>query len=82
MVARRAALAGFLFAGLSFPVTGQPLAGDPRVSAAVELARTWFEAQRAYERIPGVSAAIVHDQEVLWIGGFGTRHSNFSVRLR
>lgn len=44
---------------------------DPRVQTALELARTWLEGQRAYEGIPGVSAAIVHDQEVLWSGGFG-----------
>jgi CubicO group peptidase (beta-lactamase class C family) len=45
---------------------------DPRVASSLELARTWLEAERAYERIPGISAAIVHDQdEVLWEGGFG-----------
>lgn len=47
------------------------LAKDPRVVQALELARTWVEAQRAYDRIPGVSAEIVHDQEVLWNGAFG-----------
>jgi CubicO group peptidase (beta-lactamase class C family) len=47
------------------------LAKDPRVVSAVELARTWLEGQRAYARIPGISAEIVHDQEVLWKGGFG-----------
>ena len=47
------------------------LSQDPRVASALELARVWLEAQRAYERIPGVSAAIVHDQELLWSGGFG-----------
>ncbi len=49
----------------------QDVAGDPRVKAALEAAKTWLEAQRAYDRIPGVSAAIVHDQRVLWIGGYG-----------
>jgi CubicO group peptidase (beta-lactamase class C family) len=48
-----------------------PLADDPRVASALELARVWLEAQRAYARIPGVSAEIVHGQEVLWSGGFG-----------
>jgi len=47
------------------------IAGDPRVASALELARTWLEAQRAYDQIPGVSAAIVVDQQVLWSGGFG-----------
>jgi CubicO group peptidase (beta-lactamase class C family) len=43
----------------------------PRVAQALELARVWLEAQRAYDQIPGVSAAIVHDQQVLWAGGYG-----------
>jgi CubicO group peptidase (beta-lactamase class C family) len=72
MSARRvASVTGLLFAALCLFSNAQPIGNDPRVAAALELARTWVEAQRAYERIPGVSAAIVHDQEVLWIGGFG-----------
>jgi CubicO group peptidase (beta-lactamase class C family) len=47
------------------------VANDPRVTSALELARTWLEAQRAYDQIPGVSAAIVVDQQELWSGGFG-----------
>jgi CubicO group peptidase (beta-lactamase class C family) len=46
-------------------------AGDPRVRQALHVARTWLEAQRGYEQIPGISAAIVHDQQLLWSGGFG-----------
>jgi CubicO group peptidase (beta-lactamase class C family) len=49
----------------------QDVVRDPRVKAALEAARIWLEAQRAYDRIPGVSAAIVHDQKVLWSGGYG-----------
>jgi len=48
------------------------VASDPRVVQALELARTWLEGQRAYMQIPAVSAEIVHDQEVLWSGGFGS----------
>jgi CubicO group peptidase (beta-lactamase class C family) len=44
---------------------------DPRVASALELARAWLDAERAYEMVPGVSAAIVHDQKVLWSGAFG-----------
>ena len=58
-------------AALSLPARAQSIAADPRVAAAVELARAWLEAERAYDLIPGVSAAIVYDQEVLWSGGFG-----------
>jgi len=44
---------------------------DPRVVQALELARTWLDAQRAYEQVPGISASIVHDQKALWTGAFG-----------
>ena len=56
---------------LAAPPEAKRIANDPRVLRAVELARTWLEAQRAYERIPGVSAEVVHDQEVVWSGAFG-----------
>jgi CubicO group peptidase (beta-lactamase class C family) len=51
--------------------SAQAPAEHPRVAQALELARVWLEAQRAYDQIPGVSAAIVHDQQVLWTGGYG-----------
>ena len=47
------------------------VASDARVKTALEAARIWLEAQRAYDRIPGTSAAIVYDQQVLWSGGYG-----------
>src|SRR5512141_712244 len=60
---------------LASPGIAQPAASaaaaDPRVASALELARTWLEAERAYERLPGVSAAIVHGQDILWVGGYG-----------
>jgi CubicO group peptidase (beta-lactamase class C family) len=50
------------------------VADNPRVQEAVEAVRVWLDAQQAYERIPGMSAAIVHDQEVVWSGAFGSSH--------
>ncbi len=62
-VCRRLAPALLVFLAASAAAPGQtapaPLLQDPRVASAVELARTWLEAQRAYDQIPGVSAAIV-----------------------
>lgn len=49
----------------------QSLADHPRVREAVGLIDVWLDAQRAYERIPGISAALVHDQEVIWAGATG-----------
>lgn len=46
----------------------------PRVQEALGLLQTWMDAQRAYEQIPGLSLAVVHDQERLWAGGFGHAH--------
>src|SRR5690349_21233969 len=47
------------------------LSSDPRVAQALSLVRTWLEAERAYDHIPGVSAALVVDQQILWSGGYG-----------
>ncbi len=44
---------------------------DPRVISAIELLEVWIDAQVAYEQLPGVSAAIVHDQDLVWSRGFG-----------
>ncbi|UCF40970.1 MAG: serine hydrolase [Gemmatimonadota bacterium] len=44
---------------------------NPRVQEALHLLGVWIEAQRAYEQIPGVSVAVVHDQDLLWSAGFG-----------
>lgn len=35
------------------------------------LIESWLNAQRAYDRIPGLSVAIVHDQDLLWSGASG-----------
>lgn len=73
-VSGRFALATVLIAGGVRAEPADPAASpssDPRVKQALHVARTWLEAQRAYEQIPGVSAAIVNDQQVLWSGGFG-----------
>ena len=50
---------------------GQGLTDDPRVADAIGLLERWVDAQRAYEQIPSVTAAVVHDQELLWSAGFG-----------
>jgi len=50
------------------------LAADPGVQEAVAVVETWLEAQRAYERIPSFSAAVVHDQETVWDAARGMAH--------
>jgi CubicO group peptidase (beta-lactamase class C family) len=53
------------------PARGQAPAQHPRVQQAGELLEVWLDAQRAYEEIPGISAGVVHDQQLLWSAGFG-----------
>lgn len=55
----------------SLPLTAQNLKNDPEVKSSIRLLELWLDAQRDYEQIPGLSMSIVHDQEILWSGGFG-----------
>ncbi len=38
---------------------------------AIQLIEVWLEAQKDFENLPGISAIVVKDQEVLWKGAFG-----------
>lgn len=53
------------------PVAADKVHEHPRVKQALKLLEIWLDAQRDYEQIPGLSAAIVHDQDVIWKGAFG-----------
>ena len=63
-----------LFAlALLAPLTAvaQSVADDAHVAEALEVARIWLDAQKDYEQLPSVAAAIVHDQELVWSGAVG-----------
>jgi len=47
---------------------------------AVYLLETWFESVIDYDRIPGISLAIVHDQELVYARGFGYIDDKQKVR--
>jgi CubicO group peptidase (beta-lactamase class C family) len=69
-----------LAAALALPsATPGQVAQDPRVAEALGVVQVWLEAQRAYEQIPGASAAIVHDQELVWSGAVGLAHPDEGV---
>ncbi|MCK4746034.1 MAG: beta-lactamase family protein, partial [Bacteroidales bacterium] len=40
-------------------------------SEAFQLIEIWLDAQKDYDQLPGISAVVVEDQEVLWSGAFG-----------
>lgn len=44
---------------------------DSGLENELVLIENWLDAQRTYDRVPGLSAAVVHDQELLWSGAFG-----------
>lgn len=73
----RVAVVAFATAILLLPVVpvepahAQAVREHPRVVQAVRLLEAWLEGQREYDRVPGISGAIVHDQEVVWQGGYG-----------
>ncbi len=43
----------------------------PDFSEAIRMIDTWLEAQRDYDNLPGISVAIVTDQELLWSKAYG-----------
>ena len=56
---------------LHFALCAVVEAQNPRVAQALELVKVVLDAQRSYEQIPGLSVAIVRDQDLVWSGGFG-----------
>jgi len=52
------------------PTTDEILA-HPEVKGALSAIDAWVEGVRIYDRIPGISAGIVHDQELIWNKGYG-----------
>lgn len=58
---------------LTVPCTGraQSLRDHARVQQALRLLDLWLDAARDYEHIPGISAGVVVDQELLWSQGYG-----------
>lgn len=49
-------------------------------SHALKLAGVWLEAQKDYEQLPGLTAIVIDDQDVLWSGAFG--FSNVDKKIR
>jgi len=44
---------------------------EPDFSSAIRLIDTWLEAQRDYDHLPGISVAILNNQELIWSKGYG-----------
>ena len=44
---------------------------DEKVASGIRLFESWTESRMAYSGQPGLSATIIHDQEIDWSKGFG-----------
>jgi len=53
------------------PYAQEKTPGRADYSEALRLIDAWLDAQRDYERLPGISAAIVENQEVIFARGYG-----------
>jgi CubicO group peptidase (beta-lactamase class C family) len=51
--------------------TERPPLEHPELQSAIDVLEAWIEGQRVARELPGVSMGIVHDQTLIWSGGFG-----------
>ncbi len=89
MLMRAIALSVLLASNTAWGATAQPgaaagvspeaLARDPRVVQALRLLDAWADTETVEKRLPGVSMAVVHDQQLLWSRGFGYAHLESKV---
>ena len=56
---------------LTGPAEAGALRDNAKVQEALHLVDRWLDAEQDYKDIPGLSVAIVHDQELVWSGGYG-----------
>ena len=63
-----------LAAGQVPPAAGADDGAAPAPRAlgeAIDLLETWIGSMLDFDRLPGISIAVVHDQEIVYAGGFG-----------
>jgi CubicO group peptidase (beta-lactamase class C family) len=49
-------------------------------SDAIKLIEVWLDAQKDFEQLPGITAIVIDDQEVIWQGAFGLANKEDSVK--
>ena len=69
---------------LAAPLAAQEkaLTDSPRVKEALNLLDIWLESELGYKRMPGISIAVVHDQELVWSNGYGFSNIKDGVPAR
>ena len=51
-------------------------------SEAFRIIEVWLDTQKDFEKLPGISAALIEDQEVLWSGAFGLANVEKNVKMK
>ncbi|WP_439151118.1 serine hydrolase domain-containing protein [Winogradskyella sp.] len=54
-----------------YSINGFSQKDNKNYEEAFKIIEVWLEAQKDFEALPGISAAIVKDQDILWSGAFG-----------
>ncbi|HMC02102.1 MAG TPA: hypothetical protein VKN14_13780, partial [Flavobacteriaceae bacterium] len=54
---------------LCFNISSQENSKD--YSEAINIIEVWLDAQRDYDKLPGISVSVVSDQETIWSGAYG-----------
>ena len=58
-------------AAAAFPSEGPPKGEQAEIGSAIQVLDAWIQATLIAKEEPGLSIAIVHDQDVLWAKGYG-----------
>ncbi len=64
--------------GAAPEATSDELIAHPEVQGALAAIDAWLEGNRAYDKVPGISAGIVYDQDLIWSSGYG--YSNLDTK--
>ena len=54
--------------------------GKKDYTEAFKLVEVWLEAQKDFEQLPGLTAIVIEDQEVLWSGAFGLSNVEKNIK--
>ena len=54
-----------------WPAVAAEIKDHDRVQEALTLLQLWLEAKQEYGSVPGLSAGVIYNQELIWSGGYG-----------
>ena len=60
-------------------LTKEQILAHPEVAGAIAAIDAYLEGIQTYEKVPGISVGIVHDQVLLWQRGYG--YSNLATKI-